>query len=153
MKYVTKPVLVRRKRNVTGSLSFGRQIGFRFTVFNTKSHVIPIKIKTTTAHLIYFWYFFFRFENCISGDLKINLMNDNEAYYHSSYIGNLHICLQVVYFISADLNIKLMNIYQLAVDTIKYTGDVNGYCNFCLIVYNWYHYPERSFPIANEITV
>ena len=35
MKYVTKPVLVRRKRNVTGSLSFGRQIGFQFTVFNT----------------------------------------------------------------------------------------------------------------------
>ena len=37
MKYVTKPVLVRRKQNVTGSLSFGRQIGFRFTVFNTRN--------------------------------------------------------------------------------------------------------------------
>ena len=35
MKYLTKLVLVRRKRNVTGSLSFSRQIGFRFTVFNT----------------------------------------------------------------------------------------------------------------------
>ena len=39
MKYVTKPVLVRRKRKVTGSLSFGRQIGFRFTVFNTTSWI------------------------------------------------------------------------------------------------------------------
>ena len=35
MKYVMKSVLVWRKRNVTGSLSFGRQIGFQFTVFNT----------------------------------------------------------------------------------------------------------------------
>ena len=35
MKYVMKPVLARRKQNVTGSLSFGWQIGFWFTVFNT----------------------------------------------------------------------------------------------------------------------
>ena len=35
MKYMMKLVLVWRKWNVTGSLSFGRQIGFRFTVFNT----------------------------------------------------------------------------------------------------------------------
>ena len=43
MKYVTKPVLVRRKRNVTGSLSFGRQIGFRFTIFNTTEDTLFIK--------------------------------------------------------------------------------------------------------------
>ena len=32
---MAKPVLVTRKRNVTGSVSLGQQIGFRFTVFNT----------------------------------------------------------------------------------------------------------------------
>ena len=31
---MTKLVLVKRKRNVTGSVSFSQQIGFRFTVFN-----------------------------------------------------------------------------------------------------------------------
>ena len=36
-----KPVLVKRKRNVTGSLSFGWQIGFRFTVFNTTLYSSP----------------------------------------------------------------------------------------------------------------
>ena len=28
--------MIRRKQNVTGSVSFGRQIGFQFTIFNTK---------------------------------------------------------------------------------------------------------------------
>ena len=57
MKYVTEPVLVRRKRNVTGSLSFGRQIGFRFTVFNTTSKAsdvfafVRFSLETVIPHL------------------------------------------------------------------------------------------------------
>ena len=46
---MAKPVLVTRKRNVTRSVSFGRQIGFRFTVFNTNSNADQI-IKKTFLH-------------------------------------------------------------------------------------------------------
>ena len=43
--YVAKPVLVTRKRNITGSVSFGQQIGFWFTVFNTKVMISLYKVS------------------------------------------------------------------------------------------------------------
>ena len=46
---MAKPVLVTRKRNVTGSVSFGRQIGFRFTVFNTRAY--PFTFGFTSSAL------------------------------------------------------------------------------------------------------
>ena len=42
---MAKPVLVTRKRNVTGPVSFGRQIGFQFTVFNTT----PVSLTSLLA--------------------------------------------------------------------------------------------------------
>ena len=44
--YVAKPVLVTRKQNITGSVSFGRQIGFRFTISNTKVWLVYIRWAT-----------------------------------------------------------------------------------------------------------
>ena len=55
-EHVTKPVLVKRKGNVTGSVSFGRQIGFQFTVFNTSRYSVystnPVVIIRLITHLL-----------------------------------------------------------------------------------------------------
>ena len=49
-EYSRKPVLIRRKQNVTGSVSFGQQIDFGFTIFHT-SFVTLILSTISVIHL------------------------------------------------------------------------------------------------------
>ena len=41
-------------------------------------------------------------------------------YERSIHIGNMHICLEIMYFTSRYFHIKLINIDLIAVDTLKY---------------------------------